>query len=105
MTHDVVPTQELLIKKNYHSVVGVSDYCATKSKWNVFSPSGVNVNDTISDIVIFNTLLRVWLAPEWVAFLIDKVWWKILKFSTLKLNSLELLFYCIFVLIKLNNQV
>jgi len=97
MAHDSVSSQELLIKQDNNFVVGVTDNSTAKSKRHILSSGRVDVDDTITNIIIIRSLVRVWLAPEGEALLIHKIRRKVLKVSTLELDSLELFLNSVFV--------
>ena len=105
VAHDGVPTKELLVKEHYHLVVGVSNNSTTKTKWNVLSSGRVNVDNTISHVVIIRGLVRVGLAPEREALLIHKVRREVLIVPTLELDCLELFLDGVLVYIELLNEV
>jgi hypothetical protein len=74
MTHNGITTEELLVKQDYYFVVCVTNNCTAKSERYVLSSGRVDVNDTISHIIIVRSLVGVRLAPEREAFLVHKVW-------------------------------
>lgn len=52
---DVVAIQELLIKENYHFVVGLAYDGATQAEWDVLTLHTLNIHDSISDSIVIDT--------------------------------------------------
>ena len=73
VAHDVISSQVLLIEEDDHPVVGVADDGTAEAEGHILPLRRVDVDDSVTDLIVVRGLVRVGLRPEGEALLVNEV--------------------------------
>ena len=97
---DIITLQELLIKYDDDLVVCLPDHCSSQSEGNVLSLGWIDVDDSVTHLVVLGSLdSGVRTGPEGELLLEDFVVHEELVTSAIELDGLIVLFDNVLVLI------